>query len=369
MKKNIAWIDTIRVLASFLVIFCHYLMCDGFTHDFRMTVRLYEVAVMCIALFFAISGYLIHPSLERKKSLADYYRKKMIRLIVPFTVCYLVMSAGMSTLSVFDERFIEKVPLFHALFGAKYFNVLLGMFPVNLNIVMFLGLDISWFTGEWFMGIILCMFLLSPLLDKVAVKAPLLAIVGSIALSYLVYNAVDGWEQRELIQARWSLCLVRIPEFLFGMILFIHREKLLRWRTKLVVGSLVYLAIQLAYFVHTYPPQGAFFLPGNPNSFVLTLPIIYLIFTAVEKLNEFDFAAMDWFNSFSGISYMAMLSQHMIIYLFANALDDFAGLSLFGTAYMLGLITWVIVVVSQKLQECSAPVEKWFLKKREVSTT
>lgn len=369
MKKNIAWIDTIRVLASFLVIFCHYLMCDGFDHFLRMDVRMYEVAVMCIALFFAISGYLIHPSLERKTSLRDYYKKKIIRLAVPFTVCYLVMSAGMSALSLFDERITEKVPMFHALFGAKYFNLLLGMIPLDLNIVMFLGWDVSWFTGEWFMGIILCMFLLSPLLDKGAVKAPILSLIASLALSYLVFNAVEGWEERELIQARWSLCLVRIPEFLFGMILFIYREKLLRWRTRLVVGSLIYLALHLAYFVHTYPPQGAFFFPGNPNSFLLTLPTIYLIFTAVEKLNEFDLAAVNWFNSFSGISYMAMLSQHMIIYAFAQVLDGFAGLSIFGTVYLLGLITWVIVVVSRKLQECSAPVEKWFLKKREVSAT
>ncbi|MBR1804958.1 MAG: acyltransferase [Selenomonadaceae bacterium] len=369
MKKNIAWIDTIRVLASFLVIFCHYLMCDGFDHFLRMNVRMYEVAVMCIALFFAISGYLIHPSLERKNSLTDYYRKKIIRLAVPFTVCYLVMSAGMSALSIFDDRLTEKVPLFHALFGAKYFNLLIGMFPLDLNIVKFLGLDVSWFTGEWFMGIILGMFLLSPILDKGAVKAPVLSLLASIALSYVVFNAVEGWEERELIQARWSLCLVRIPEFLFGMILFIHREKLLQWRTRLVIGSLIYLTAQLAYFVHTYPPQGAFFFPGTPACFAVTLPTIYLIFTAVEKINEFDFAAVNWFNSFSGISYMAMLSQHMIIYAFAVALDDFAGLSVFGDIYLLGLITWVIIVISRKLQEFSSPVEKWFLKKREVSTT
>ncbi|MBR3748122.1 MAG: acyltransferase family protein, partial [Selenomonadaceae bacterium] len=236
MKKNIAWIDTIRVLASFLVIYCHYLMCDGFSHEFRMDVRMYEVAVMCIALFFAISGYLIHPSVERMTSLKDYYKKKIIRLAVPFTVCYLVMSAAMSTLYLFDEQMTEKVPLFHALFGAKYFNVLLGMFPVDLNIIKFLGLDISWFTGEWFMGIILCMFLLSPFLDKCAVKAPILSLAASIALSFFVYNALDGWEEQDLIQTRWSMCLVRIPEFLFGIILFIYREKLLKIRGKLIVG-------------------------------------------------------------------------------------------------------------------------------------
>ena len=365
MKKNIAWIDTIRVLASFLVIFCHYLMCDGFTHEFRMDVRLYEVAVMCIALFFAISGYLIHPSVERMTSLKDYYKKKIIRLVVPFTVCYLVMSAAMSVLYLFDEQLTEKVPLFHALFGAKYFNVLLGMFPVNLNIVKFLGLDISWFTGEWFMGIILCMFLLSPFLDKCAVKAPILSLVGSIALSFLVFNATEGWEEQDMLQTRWSMCLVRIPEFLFGIILFIHREKLLKIRGKLIVGILIYLAAHLVYFVQTYPPQGAFFFPGNPHSFFLTLPVIYLIFTFVEWLNEFNFAAMDWFNGFSGISYMAMLSQHMIIYAFNNALD-FAGLTWFGKIYLLLVITWVIVVVSRKLQEFSAPVENRFLRKREV---
>ena len=96
MKKNIAWIDTIRVLASLMVIFCHYLMCDGFSIETRMSVRMYEVAIICISLFFAISGYLIHPSLERTPSLWEYYRRKLIRIVAPFTVAYLILGVALS---------------------------------------------------------------------------------------------------------------------------------------------------------------------------------------------------------------------------------------------------------------------------------
>lgn len=363
MKKNIAWIDTIRVLASLLVIFCHYLMCNGFTFQFQMDVRLYEIAEICISLFLALSGYLIHSSLERMTSLKDYYKKKLIRLVVPFTVCYLLMSIALMVLSLFDARLTDKVPLYHALFGAKYFTIICGMFPVNLNIMAFFNQDVSWFTGEWFMGIILCMFLISPILDKGATKAPILSLVASLIFSSVLFNLAVDWADRGFIAERWQMCLVRIPEFLLGIILFVHREKLLRIRRYLVAALLIYLAV---YTVYIYQPYAPWFMYNQPACRIVTLPVIYLIFTALEWLNEFNFAAVNWFNGFSGISYMAMLSQHVIIYAF-NAAMDFSRLSFFGTFYLLAVITWVIVIVSRKLQEYSAPVEKWFLKKREAT--
>ena len=363
MKKNIAWIDTVRVLASFLVIFSHYFMCSGFAFQFQMDVRLYEIAEMCISLFLALSGYLIHSSLERMTSLKDYYMKKIIRLVVPFTVCYLLMSVGLMVLSIINEQLIDKVPLYHALFGAKYFTLICGMFPVNLNIMAFFGQDVSWFTGEWFMGIILCMFLISPILDKGAVKAPILSLVASLIFSSVLFNLAVDWAQRGFIAERWQMCLVRFPEFLFGMILFVHREKLLRIRRYLVPALLIYLTV---YTIYIYQPYAPWFVYNQPACRIVTFPMIYLVFTAVEWLNEFDFAALNWFNGFSGISYMAMLSQHVIIYAFSAAMD-FSQLTLFGRFYLLAVITWVIVLVSRKLQEYSAPVEKWFLKKREAT--
>ncbi len=332
-----------------------------------MGVRLYEFAAVCIPLFFAISGYLIHPSLERTPSLTEFYKKKIVRLTVPFTVCYLVMSVGMTLLSLLNEHFMEKVPLYHAAFGARYFMVLLGMFPVDLNLMKFLGWEPDWFTGEWFMGVILLLFLAAPILDKGAVRAPILTMAAAMALSFAAFYGTEQLVAEGKIYSNITLFVVRIPEFLFGMILCIHREKLLRIRRYLVGGTVVYLTALIGLFVATYPfgsELGATLFELGPSSFVKTLPVVYLLFTLAEWLNEHAGAWLDWFNGFSGVSYMAMLSQHMVIYSFESSIN-FGELHSFGRVYILLLITLVIVFISRRMQAMSDPIEKWFLRRRD----
>lgn len=337
-------------------------MCDGFFYQPDIRNRAFDAAVVGVFLFFAISGYLIHGSLERSPSLKEFYKRKLVRIVVPFTVCYVVLSIALSVLAVINVHVADRVPLFQAMYGEKYFQLILGMFPVDLNVTKFFGLEVKWFVGEWFIGVIIWMYLISPLLDRFAVKAPLVTLAASIALSFVVYYASLPPDMEGRIHASWSLFLVRIPEFLFGMILFIHRERILPWRRKLLPAVTAYLAAHVAYFVCTYPPQGAFFFVSNPKCFVMTLPTIYFCFNAAELLNEHASQALTWFNGFNSISYMAMLIQHVVIYLFEGALR-FEDLHSFGKLYIFLLITWVTILASRRLKRYSDPVENWFLKR------
>ena len=230
MKKNIAWIDTIRVLASVLIIFAHLFMCDEFFFQPAIRNRAFDAAIFGVFLFFAISGYLIHGSLERSPNLWQFYKRKLVRIVVPFTVCYLVLSSVMGVLAIFDASIIDRVPLLCAMYGIKYFPIILGMFPVDLNVTKFLGLDVNWFVGEWFIGVIIWLYLLAPLLDKCAVKAPWLSLAVSLVIAFVVHDAATPLSDAELIHSRFHLFIVRIPEFLFGVILFTQRERLLKIR-------------------------------------------------------------------------------------------------------------------------------------------
>lgn len=362
MKKNIAWIDTIRVLASLMIIFAHVFMCDGFFYQPAIRNRAFDIAVIGVFLFFAISGYLIHGSLERSPSLWEFYKRKLIRIVVPFTVCYLVLSVVLSVLAIVNVHTADKVPLFHAMYGEKYFQLILGMFPVDINVTKFLGYEVKWFVGEWFIGVIIWMYLVSPLLDKLAVRAPLVTLAASIAISFAVYYASLPLNMDGRIHASWGLFIVRIPEFLFGMMLFIHRERLLKLRRILLPAVTLYLAAYVAYFVYNYPPQGAFFFIADPSCFATTLPVIYFAFNVAELLNEHASKVLDWFNGFNSISYMAMLIQHVVIYLFEGAYR-FEDLHSFGKVYVFFLITWVIILVSRWLKPYSDSVENYLLRK------
>lgn len=362
MKKNIAWIDTIRVLASLMIIFAHLFMCNGFLYQPDLRNRAFEVAIVGVFLFFAISGYLIHGSLERSPSIWEFYKRKLIRIVVPFTVCYLVLSVALSMLTVVNPHIADRVPLFNAIYGEKYFQLILGMFPVDINVTKFLGFEVKWFVGEWFIGVIIWMYLLSPLLDKLAVRAPILTLAASILISFVVFKASIPLYLEGRLHACWGLFLVRIPEFLFGMMLFIYRERLLKFRRILLPAATLYLAASVFYFVYIYPPEGAFFFAAGPECFALTLPAIYFFFNVAELLNEHAFKVLEWFNGFNSISYMAMLIQHVIIYLFEDTIR-FEYLHSFGRVYVFFLITWVIILVSRWLKPYSDSVENYLLKK------
>ena len=155
---------------------------------------------------------------------------------------------------------------------------------------------------------------------------------------------------------------MRIPEFLFGMILFIHREKIARYKKILIPCSAILLLAAMVLFSHDYPTPRLFFYPTDPTGCLLTLPTVYLTFNAAEFLNEHIPKFFDWFNSFNGISYVAMLIQHMVIYVFAAAFA-LGELHAFGMVYLFLLITATICWLSEYVKRYSDAAEKFILQK------
>lgn len=71
-------IDLLKAIGLLLIILAHAK--PGF---FIMQLRIFDVALMVL-----VSGYLAQASYTRSKSLAEYYKKRVIRLYMP-TFCFL----------------------------------------------------------------------------------------------------------------------------------------------------------------------------------------------------------------------------------------------------------------------------------------
>ena len=343
-----------------MIIVAHYFMCEGFASRPELSNRALELAITGVFLFFALSGLLIKPSLERSPNLWQFYKRKLIRIVVPFVVSYLILSIAIIFLALIDVHLADRVPIFHAMYGANYLSVLLGIFPVDLNVTKFFNLDVELFVGEWFMGVLLWLYLLSPFLVRCAERFPIISLLISIGVSYMIFYATADLSEQGKLFGNWSIFLARIPEFLFGMILWIHREKILKLRRILLPSSILYLAAWTTIFICDFLSQGEIFFPSDPSCFAITLPAIYFLFTVAELLNERGSKILTWFNSFGRISYMAMLIQHVIIYTFADAFN-FSKLHSFGRIYILLLIIFVIVVLSRRIKIFSDSTERKFL--------
>ena len=361
-KKKIAWLDTVRVFASFAIIVAHYLMSAGF-EDATWTRRIcFDLASLGVFLFFAISGYLVCGSLDRTTSILEFYRRKIIRVVVPFTVAFIFLGTLFMTLGIFDQAIAERSPFYKVIYGSDYFKNLICMFPVDMNLFVWLKIEFVPFVGEWFMAVIILLYVVAPLLKKCATPAPLVTLAVSVIISCAVFYSTQELSQTGRLAYNWWLVLVRIPEFLFGMILFLHREKILRYRFKLEVASAIWLAAWLIFFVAQKPPVGAIFFETNPKVFLLSLPTIFLFCSMVERLNRRPSPALNWFNDFSGISYPIILLQHPMIFLFESKFD-FGRFHTFGIIAILLILTWVVVILSRILSRLSAPAETFVLKK------
>lgn len=92
-RENIAWVDLLRVLACFLVVFSH--CCDPFVARFNADYDAFlqgcgmgSAVRCCVPLFVMMSGVLLFPV---QTSLGAFYNKRIKRLIVPLVFWSLVL--------------------------------------------------------------------------------------------------------------------------------------------------------------------------------------------------------------------------------------------------------------------------------------
>ncbi|MEG1544377.1 MAG: acyltransferase family protein, partial [Tannerellaceae bacterium] len=95
MKKgeNIGWVDLLRVIACFLVVFSH--CCDPFVGQFDNDKGAFLTGVFsgsfvraCVPLFVMMTGVLLFPV---RMSMSDFYRKRIKRVVIPLVFWSLVL--------------------------------------------------------------------------------------------------------------------------------------------------------------------------------------------------------------------------------------------------------------------------------------
>ena len=373
-QNKVAWLNTVRVFAAFTVILSHYLLLEQIeiSHE-KIYWALAGIGHIGVILFFAVSGYLASNSLSRSKSILEFYRRKLIRIIVPFVVAYVVLGVVFILLGIVEPPLAQRSPFYNVIYvGGNYFGILFSIFPVEVNLIKYFNLPScfvgelfsSYFVGEWFIGTIIYMYLIAPLLDKILRYNFFLAMILSLIISWVAFDYLFKFELAGKIFSAWLTFIVRVPEFLMGMIMFNCRDSILKNRTKinLCVCSLIFL-----FFVFLFPLtniQDPIYLricAHHPLDFTFSLPMIYLFFTFAEWLNLKFSVPLEKFNSFSDISYMSMLIQHIVIFLFV-ATYDLSRTSKFGVWFMFVLVVLTIIFVSRKLHDIYKPIEEWMIK-------
>lgn len=156
------------------------------------------------SLFFIVSGASLALTVPPEQSPWQFYKKRAKAVYPLFWLAWIVC---------FSLRFISQ-PGYYA--GAKTITLVLTFLGLDNFAVAagWVGMDFAC-VGEWFLGSILFLYLLFPLLQKGLRRHPLLTWVVVLAVCVPVH--LQGWDAR--------LVAVHIPEFLFGMSFLTLQDK------------------------------------------------------------------------------------------------------------------------------------------------
>lgn len=365
---RIGWLDTMRVLASLIVIFSHYAYIAGkapaVQHFFQTYI--FNIGSIGVIVFFAVSGYLAANSLEHSKSILEFYRRKLIRIIVPFTVAYIFISVFLTLLGVFSPKISAFSPISKVMApDGSGWAFVVGMLPLAAddNVTKFFQLPNYRMIGEWFIGTIVWLYLISPLVFKCLKKNLIIStgIIVAISLSLFKFGSLPS---------PLTFFMVRLPEFSFGMVLFILEDFINKNDKKVFTIMSVLGIILVAYGLIFGNPEKSIFAriilgtPLNLFQYIFAAAIIsYFAYVLVKFLNEKFERSMEYFNSFSNVSYVAMLIHHFVIYRL-NDLYHFTKLGKFGVVFFLIVTIFATVFLSEQIHKVYKPLEERLIKRR-----
>lgn len=205
--KRISSYDLIRVVAMLLVVWFHMnveLIQAEITSPFLVTHagRTLTLGQQGVVLFIMISGATQCISYEKQaalgRGLGQYYKKRFLALMPAFYVAYF-LGYVISRLS--------SVP-FHI--GRSFIWTVLGMD----GYLIMKGIPTAYIVGEWFLGLIILLYMVFPLLYKLIRKFPKSMLV--ILLVYCVminqFYHIAGVPETDV--------LVRIVDFALGIYIY-----------------------------------------------------------------------------------------------------------------------------------------------------
>ncbi len=172
-KSNYFQIDFLKAVMIFLVIFDHFV---AWTIKSEIGVALWER--ISIPVFLVVMGFNMGLSFKGKEDLSlkelyswSYFKRKIIRYIIPFLILYVV--------STFIGLFMYGFD-FEAMYNGQFY-------PSHGIINLFIGILPFWGPGNWFLPVIFQSILIMPLLYKGFSKKPGL----TLALTFLIEIAMQ----------------------------------------------------------------------------------------------------------------------------------------------------------------------------------
>ena len=316
MKNNrIFLFDFVRAIATIFIVITHYnalFVYNVYRPEIafgRIWIGNVYIGTIGVSMFLIISGALLYKSYgtKEKTDWKSFYSKRFWTIYPCFWLAYFL---------IFFLTFYECRGAYPGLPIWRIIYSILGVDGYLLNY----GVPTIYLVGEWFLGFILIVYAIFPLLKYLINKVPVLFGISVLALfgaSLLL------WEDRSW----YGISIpVRLVDFVIGMYFmkYVKPEKLKWWLALPALGVIVLNDL--------FPPS---FISGN----IQGLYIGFSFFLLFASLSETAGKA-DWIRNLCAIvckySYPCFIIHHWITYRIAlkfdlNSITNFQSILLFIT--------------------------------------
>ena len=355
-SKRYESIDTIRIFSGLLVILSHY------TNAFCGTSLnwIFEnvgggTGKYGVSLFFFISGFLVANSLKKENNLKVFCLKKYARIEIPYLSAYLILSLFLILASVIHTKYFSMTPLSLIITDkGSWVNFVPVLFALDGILNSHFATHFAFFIGEWFIGTILLIYFISPILYITIDRfGEIKGFCVFILLSVVVFYAIEGYINRP----SWFF-ICRIPEFILGIVVYRKMDVFIRYKKQLILCLFFLLTVISLFLLQKYGYQirGNTFIPDEPRAFLFTIPALLLTYYFSEYLN--NKLNLTGLNSYSKYLYVMMLTQHVIIYRLMEIFPT-RNLSFFGFVFVFCLIVAITLAVSKFIFSISQPIEEY----------
>lgn len=209
MKQRLFWPDLIRAVACVCVVLCHFnaAVSENFTIEqgigWNFPLDIY-IGTVGVNLFFMISGaMLMYVRMSRgKEKLFRFYKKRFLTIYPMYWIVYFIAIS----VSFFVWGWLPNdswIWILNALSGFNGYLFVLGITPFAFYQI-----------GEWFLGCIVCLYIIAPILLYLIDEYPKRTIVTSFAVCVLLVFR----------QVHPQFFVMYIPHFLIGMVLIKYAD-------------------------------------------------------------------------------------------------------------------------------------------------
>ncbi len=233
VSNRIYFFDVIRVFAMVMIIVFHF---NAFCIDFQVNMSpiLFvgcangTMGTIGVSLFFVLSGASLMYAYRGKLEPRHYYVRRFLAVYPLYWITYAAFFTHFYIIHRMDRKY-----------------------PASRLLLSFLGMDgylyykipCYYLVGEWFVGCIILIYLLFPVLRKCVREWP----VRTAAVTLAVYPFFLYFYPFEM--ERDHFFLTRIPEVMAGMYLVLWMDKRGDWRVPAKVGVPAVAVFLLTMFI------------------------------------------------------------------------------------------------------------------------